>query len=214
MHGLLYRIAPNPEVFVNVFDLDEFDSSQDTADATYELTTADPLPVHDRVVTEVAWVGPKDLLVKETDRSAARERAALFNFASMKRQTTGMEGHGDALKSAGRKLEGLITRDVGWEKLDGGWAETGQTVVGLEAAAMAEDPDYSTSKGTEVPQGYLEVVPDKTGFSHIAIFSPADSTEPIFLTSGDWEIEEEIRSIDIKRKLMCAIRGLTGRRST
>lgn len=189
---------------MNVFNLDEYDKSKDAASSTYELTTSDPLPAHDRVVTEVAWVGASELLVKETDRSAARERAALFDFDTFKRQSSGTEGHDDALKSAARKLEGKITRDVDWEKLDGGWAETGQSVIGLETAAMAEDPKYDPSKtASKLPKGYLEVVPDKQGFSHIAVFSPPESKEPVFLTSGDWEIDDEIRAVDVKRKLMC-----------
>lgn len=200
--------APNPEVTVNVFDLDDYEKSKDPASATYELTTLDPLPAHDRVVTEIAWVGASELLVKETDRSAARERTALFAFGSankMSRQTSGMEGHDNALKSAGRVLQGEITRDIDWEKIDGGWAETGQTVLGLESAAMAAatSPSADATKDTDMPKGYLEIVPDKKGFSHVAIYSPPSSKEPVFLTSGEWEVDGEIRAIDVKRKLMC-----------
>ena len=176
------------------------------------MTTADPLAAHDRVVTEIAWVGAHELLVKETDRSAARERTALFDFSAppkSRRQTAGMEGHDDALKSAGRKLEGFLTRDINWEKIDGGWAETGQTVIGLESAALAAG-SATDIDSSDLAKGYLEIVPDKKGFSHIAIYSPASSREPVFLTSGEWEIDGEIRAIDVKRKLMYVGLWLSG----
>lgn len=37
--------------------------------------------------------------------------------------------------------------------------------------------------------GYLNVMPDETGFNHIALFSPPNATEPIFITKGDWEVD-------------------------
>jgi dipeptidyl aminopeptidase len=39
------------------------------------------------------------------------------------------------------------------------------------------------------PEGYLDIVP-KEGYNHLAFFSPVDSSEPVWLTSGDWEVTE------------------------
>jgi dipeptidyl aminopeptidase len=37
--------------------------------------------------------------------------------------------------------------------------------------------------------GYLDIVPNE-GFNHIAFFSPANSTTPIWITSGEWEVTQ------------------------
>jgi dipeptidyl aminopeptidase len=55
-----------------------------------------------------------------------------------------------------------------------------------------------------VPTGYLDVVPDASGFRHIALFSPADTAEPVFLTRGQWEVVGAIERVDLGRRLMCA----------
>ena len=53
--------------------------------------------------------------------------------------------------------------------------------------------------------GYLDIVNDTNGFDHIALFYPADSGEPIFLTRGDWEVPRDDRPIlgvDAERQLV------------
>ena len=50
--------------------------------------------------------------------------------------------------------------------------------------------------------GYLDIVPNPSGYRHIALFSPVDAPEPIFLTEGDWEVAGGIASVDINRRLM------------
>ena len=37
--------------------------------------------------------------------------------------------------------------------------------------------------------GYLDLIP-KSGFNHIAFFSLMDAQEPIWLTSGEWEVTQ------------------------
>ena len=175
------------------FDLDIYHATNDTAQATQELLFADPMDVKDRVVTEVAWVGTNDLIVKETDRAASRERAAHFDFAE---------------NTASRTREGVVTRDTDWVKLDGGWAETGQYVHGIDAFSAS-----SSAEGA-LPEGYLDIVPDSRGYSHIALFSPANEKEPLFLTSGEWEIDGGVQAVDVQRKLMCVHFAHTSPRMT
>ncbi len=50
--------------------------------------------------------------------------------------------------------------------------------------------------------GYLDIVPNGQGYRHIALFSPLTSSQPIFLTEGEWEVSEEIKAVDLKRRLM------------
>lgn len=54
-------------------------------------------------------------------------------------------------------------------------------------------------KGTE---GYLDIVPTKDGFNHIAFFPTLDSAEPIFITEGEWEVADGIAGVDQNRRLV------------
>lgn len=49
---------------------------------------------------------------------------------------------------------------------------------------------------------YLDIVPTPEGYNHIALFSPADSSAPRFLTSGEWEVTGDILAVDAKRGLV------------
>lgn len=49
---------------------------------------------------------------------------------------------------------------------------------------------------------YLDVVPTPEGYNHIALYSPADSSTPQFLTSGEWEVTSEILAVDVNRSLV------------
>ena len=100
-----------------------------------------------------------------------------------------------SLKAKAGSFCRLVTRDIDYEKLDGGWVETGQTVHGIDA--------YSRhAADSTIPPGYLDVILDANGFKHIAFFSPPDSVEPIFLTTGEWEVAGKLQALDLKRKLM------------
>lgn len=63
----------------------------------------------------------------------------------------------------------------------------------LEARDL-ELPDY--------PPGYLDIIPDSNGFNHIAYFSPPDSDSPVFLTSGNWEVDGGIKGVDVGRGIV------------
>ena len=54
-------------------------------------------------------------------------------------------------------------------------------------------------KGTD---GYLDIVPTKDGFNHIAFFPTLGSSEPIFVTEGEWEVADGIAGVDQNRKLV------------
>ena len=50
---------------------------------------------------------------------------------------------------------------------------------------------------------YLDIVPTPEGYNHIALFSPANSSTPQFLTYGEWEVTSEILAVDVNRGLVC-----------
>ena len=49
---------------------------------------------------------------------------------------------------------------------------------------------------------YLDIVPTDAGYNHIALFSPADSSVPRWLTGGDWEVTDSILNVDHVRGLV------------
>jgi dipeptidyl aminopeptidase len=49
---------------------------------------------------------------------------------------------------------------------------------------------------------YLDILPNKDGFNHIALFSPADSGVPIWLTAGPWEVTSGILGVDNQKGLV------------
>jgi dipeptidyl aminopeptidase len=49
--------------------------------------------------------------------------------------------------------------------------------------------------------GYLDLVPTSGGFNHIAFFSPLNSSEPIWITFGDWEVTQ-IAGHDVQKNTM------------
>jgi len=49
---------------------------------------------------------------------------------------------------------------------------------------------------------YLDVIPNKDGYNHVALFSPADSSVPRWLTAGNWEVVGNVLGVDTKRGLV------------
>lgn len=96
----------------------------------------------------------------------------------------------------------MVTRDVDYAKMDGGWAPAGQRIHGMRAhtASKAEE-----GFPNDLPEGYLDIIPDTQGYMHLALFSPADAKEPVFLTSGEWEIDGIIQGVDLVRRLAYVI---------
>ncbi|KAK0215844.1 dipeptidyl aminopeptidase [Armillaria nabsnona] len=85
----------------------------------------------------------------------------------------------------GRGTVGREVRRLGrdGEEGDEGWIEPGQTVYPLE-------------------DGYLDIVPTKEGWNHVALFSPANATTPVWLTGGEWEVTSGIKGVDVDQGLV------------
>ena len=54
----------------------------------------------------------------------------------------------------------------------------------------------------EEEPAYLDIVPTPEGFNDIALFSPADAGVPRWLTVGEWEVMDKIKSVDLERGLV------------
>lgn len=179
---------PNPLVSASVFDLERylyessFNNYYDPAESTLELEWSGRLPRNDSIIMEVVWLGHGggSLLLKEVNRNADAGRAVLFDLS-------------DTALLAART--GRVVRTLGkdGEEADEGWIESEHTVYPL--------PENFSPSGLP---SYLDIVPDKDGYNHIALFSPASTSTPQFLTTGPWEVTDGVRAVDLVNGLVYA----------
>ncbi|BGP47610.1 Dipeptidyl peptidase 4 [Rhodotorula kratochvilovae] len=183
---------PNPRVTLRVFSLATYlaSPSRSVSAATHMLVLARPFPAEDVLVTQVAWVGRDELVVKATDRTGRVERVGYFDLRGAKE---------------GEEVVGRVVRETDWEKLDGGWAEAEQQIVGIASSVLLASSSPASASAAPIPSyppGYLDVLPNPQGYNHLAYFSPADASEPVWLTSGEWEIDGGIERVDVRRGLV------------
>ncbi|SCZ93927.1 BZ3500_MvSof-1268-A1-R1_Chr6-3g08994 [Microbotryum saponariae] len=199
----------NPLVTIHVFDLASYlavpqrptpvepEANPPVVDprvleVTYELVLSKPFDPNDMLVSEVTWVGKDDLMIKVTDRTAQIQRTAHFRLD-------------EAVTD--RRIVGKVVREEDFGKIDGGWIEPTQTIVGIDSTILLHSHQNDASADAirprpSFPSGYLDVVADSEGFRHVAYFSPPDTATPIFLTRGKWEVVESLSAIDLSRGLV------------
>ncbi|ETW78834.1 dipeptidyl aminopeptidase [Heterobasidion irregulare TC 32-1] len=173
----------NPLVSVHVFDVARYLQERAIVEDvladefTLELDWSGRHPKNNSIITEVTWVGNNSLLVKESNRNADVGNVVWFNL--------------DDTRMAGKDF-GRVVRKLGkgGEHGDNGWIEAEQRIYPLPSSL------------TGSVSAYLDIVPTKEGFNHIALFTPADSSTPIFLTSGNWEVTEGIQAVNTERRLV------------
>ena len=66
--------------------------------------------------------------------------------------------------------------------------EQRQTVFPL-SPALVDTLGYSET-------AYLDLVNNSAGYTHIALFSPSDSSEAVFVTDGEWEVVDGVLGVD------------------
>lgn len=86
---------------------------------------------------------------------------------------------------------GTVVRSDDIAGLDGGWVEPGQYTRYIPA-----DPEQGRPQDSYVDM----IVHD--GYNHLAYFPSLDSSEPVMLTSGDWEVVDGPSAIDTKAGLV------------
>ncbi|KAK5989028.1 putative dipeptidyl-aminopeptidase B [Cladobotryum mycophilum] len=87
--------------------------------------------------------------------------------------------------------QGKTINTVDVNRIDGGWFEISHTMTYVPA-----DPENGRPH-----DGYVDqIISD--GFEHLAYFTPLDNTEPIMLTSGQWEVEEAPSAVDLVNNLV------------
>lgn len=193
----------NPLVSVHVFDLEAYLSQSESAptsaadEAVVDLTWSDSFPLNNSIINQVAWVDNSTLVLKEVTRAADHGNVVLFDLGTA---SSGGIVTGEVVRHLGIDGEG---GDEGWidavsEPLaDGSFWDScnphsqGQTIVPVPANLRSGDSP-----------AYLDIVPTQDGYNHVALFDPATSSTPRFLTSGTWEVTHGIQAVDSQRGLM------------
>ncbi|KAG7097773.1 hypothetical protein E1B28_005093 [Marasmius oreades] len=124
----------------------------------------------DSVLFEVAWTTSDMLLVKEMSRDAVRGQVLMFNWTQ--------------LVPSRPQLEGEVVRQV---DLKPGWIECEQTIFPLPSTVLGLS-------------AYLDIVEDREGYKHIAVFESSRSSEPYFITQGKWEVTGKLLGVNEERK--------------
>ncbi|KAE8225690.1 hypothetical protein CF326_g7826 [Tilletia indica] len=144
-----------------------------------EALAAGPEALHSRLVTEVVWLTPSQVLIKESNRVSDKMRAVVFDVDKK------LGGEGGSGEYKEREIVGEVVRSEDADVRGGsGWIEPFQTVRPLN------DRNHSAK--------YIDLAPSSDGFRHIALFDPSSSFKPTFLTGGEWEVDK-IKFVDEKR---------------
>ncbi len=163
---------------VQTFSLSSYLSNFQLYQAKQTLSWLNELPLVSRLVVEVAWVADDGLLLKEIDRAGRVGNVVLFQ--------NGVS-------------EGTIVRTSGkdGEQGDTGWIEL-VSIPQIKSITMIDDAQgqYVVPVKSMLP-GYLDIVPNE-GYNHLAFFSPVNSSRPIWITSGEWEVTK-IAAVDNDR---------------
>ncbi|OLY83571.1 putative dipeptidyl-aminopeptidase B [Smittium mucronatum] len=133
----------------------------------YDLNSVEksgPQPIdlldEEYIVTRVSWMTStsSDVLI----RVANRIQNTFWTFIASE-----VDGSGFVVKQ---------TRTDSSVDTDNAWIEITNSLVYV--------PENNTGTGSD---GYLDLV-ERDGFMHIGLFSPLDSSNPIMITSGNWEV--------------------------
>ncbi|KAI0047150.1 dipeptidyl aminopeptidase [Auriscalpium vulgare] len=174
----------NPLVSVHVFDVNRFIAESElsgdfaVSEATLELDWEGRQPKDTSIIQEVVWLGNNSLLVKEVNRNADDGNVIVFDIADT--QLLGAKD-GQVVRKLGK----------GGEENDDGWIDSEHNVYALPLSLSLDGQP-----------SYLDVVPNADGYNHIALFSPASSGVPHFLTSGDWEVTGGVQAVDVERRIV------------
>ncbi|OAP54771.1 hypothetical protein AYL99_11219 [Fonsecaea erecta] len=86
---------------------------------------------------------------------------------------------------------GHTVRIVDLKEVDGGWIEPTQ-----KAQYIPADPTHGRPE-----DGYVDIVISDNG-NHLAYFSPLNSSIPVMLTRGDWEVDGGPAAVDLENNLV------------
>ncbi|KAH8675932.1 putative dipeptidyl-aminopeptidase B [Xylariales sp. PMI_506] len=125
---------------------------------------------------------PEDLLITEVVWAGTKVLVKETNRVSDKMRVVLV----DVVARTGKTVR---TVDIG--EIDGGWFEIAHNTRYIPADPANGRPN----------DGYVDTVIYDNG-DHLAYFSPLDTSDPVMLTSGKWEVDEGPSAIDLKNNLV------------
>ncbi|KAL7793681.1 dipeptidyl peptidase IV N-terminal region domain-containing protein [Trichoderma ceciliae] len=87
--------------------------------------------------------------------------------------------------------QGKTINSIDVNQIDGGWFEISHSMTYVPA-----DPDNGRPE-----DGYVDMV-IYDGYDHIGYFTPLTNSEPIMLTSGQWEVDDAPSAVDLANNLV------------
>ncbi|KAL7934593.1 dipeptidyl peptidase IV N-terminal region domain-containing protein [Trichoderma chlorosporum] len=87
--------------------------------------------------------------------------------------------------------QGKTVNSIDVNQIDGGWFEISYSMTYVPA-----DPDNGRPE-----DGYVDTVIYE-GYEHLGYFTPLNNSEPIMLTSGEWEVDEAPSAVDLVNNLV------------
>lgn len=105
----------NPIVSVAVFDLEahrQAMGNNPVSESISQLKLDSEFDDNDRIVMEVAWVSAHELIVRQINRIATREKTGYFDLSGLATS-----------RSVSPSSHGRVVMDVDYVKFDGGWSE-------------------------------------------------------------------------------------------
>lgn len=90
-----------------------------------------------------------------------------------------------------KQRTGKVVRTVDVHAIDGGWFEVSKNTRFIP----------SSPENGRLQSGYIDTV-IHDGYDHLAYFTPLDNPEPLFLTSGAWEVVTAPSAVDLNNNLI------------
>ncbi|KAL0945664.1 hypothetical protein HGRIS_014816 [Hohenbuehelia grisea] len=167
----------NPLVSAHVFDIQMYlEASKASNDSLPATSTLD-----------LDWPGRLG-----SNESIIQEVAWTSNTTLIVKEVSRNADAGSAVLfdvNAENAAKGTIVRKLGkdGEEGDDGWIDSAQSITAVPSVG---------------PGAYLDIVPTKDGFNHIALFNSANANSAQFLTSGSWEVTRGLLKVDHQRALV------------
>ncbi|KAI8805787.1 dipeptidyl peptidase IV N-terminal region-domain-containing protein [Cladochytrium replicatum] len=156
--------TPNPTVVLHIANPSATDPSG--LDLPVVFPPDDEFAPEDRLIVDVKWSGPTELLVKTMNRVQDEERVFVV------RMDVGEDGHESWISTLTRKRKST----------DGAWIDRAEPRIIPPSAAVGR-----------MAASYVELMEDANGYAHLAYFRSVNETKPTaWLTSGTWEVTEVV----------------------
>jgi dipeptidyl aminopeptidase len=132
---------------------------------------------NDRLITQVVWTTSTHeyLVYKQTNRVQDHEKTIVVTLPA-----TG--------KTTATEMTSKISKE--YKPDDGGWVEVNQDVKFFEP----QDTDEMAK--------YIDIADNGDGYMHLALYTVNGNDEPIWLTTGEWEVISGTVVVDGVNRLM------------